>query len=318
MAIATATSVSIARAARQLQAGELVAFPTETVYGLGADATNSEAVARIFAAKGRPHFNPLIIHVLDIEAARALGQFNATATRLAETFWPGPLTLVVKKMPDAGIADLATPGLETIALRSPAHPVARAVLAQAGRPIAAPSANRSGRVSPTLACHVEADLGREVSMILDGGSAVHGLESTVIDASREPARLLRPGAIAADAIEAVLGCPLARGDRDDAERPSSPGQLARHYAPHARLRLDAHEVLPGEVQLAFGPALMSDGMIINLSPSGDLVEAAAVLFASLRALDEAGAAAVAVMPIPHRGLGEAINDRLRRAATPED
>lgn len=310
-----ATPDAIQSAAALLRQGALVAFPTETVYGLGGDATNGEAVARIFAAKGRPSFNPLIVHVPDLATAENLGVLSADARRLAAAFWPGPLTLVVPRRPGGPVADLATAGLDSVALRVPAHPVAHALLVAAGCPIAAPSANRSGHVSPTLARHVAEDLGDRVAMILDAGAAAHGLESTVVDATGERLRLLRPGAVPVSALIEILGYDLPRA-APISSTPMSPGLLASHYAPNARLRLDATEARPGEALLAFGPAAPSQSLVINLSPSADLTEAAANLFAALRAFDEAGADAVAVMPIPDRGLGEAINDRLRRAAAP--
>ena len=315
MPVVKATAESIARAAKALRAGRLVAFPTETVYGLGADATNARAVAEVFAAKGRPRFNPLIVHVESQQAAERFAVLNEKARRLAAAFWPGPLTLVLERRPDAPIADLVTAGLDTLALRAPDHPVARALLKEAGIPIAAPSANRSGHVSPTRAEHVLADLGDIPAMILDGGPTAHGLESTVLDVTGASVVLLRPGAVTADAIEAVLGEPLLRSTSDD-DRPRSPGQLASHYAPATPLRLDATCAEPGEALLAFGPAPAHHGPAINLSPMGDLIEAAANLFAALRTLDATGASAIAVMPIPDTGLGEAINDRLRRAAAP--
>ena len=313
---------ALVEAAHLISAGDLVAFPTETVYGLGGDATNGEAVARIFAAKGRPAFNPLIVHVADFAHARQYGQFPDAAAKLAAAFWPGPLTLVVPHARLSAIADLVSAGLPTLALRCPDHPIARALLVQTGRPLAAPSANRSGHVSATRAEHVAADLGNRVAMILDGGPTAHGLESTILDATGETITLLRPGAVPAYVIEAVLGKSLAR-KTETATRPTSPGQLASHYAPRAKLRLEAREGHAGEALLAFGivPAGVtgpagSDGPVINLSPSGDLIEAAANLFAALRKLDATGVDAIAVMPIPSDGLGEAINDRLRRAAAP--
>lgn len=311
------TSASIGQAAAALRSGRLVAMPTETVYGLAGNARDARAVARIFAAKGRPSFNPLIVHVASLAEAEALGAFDAAAQRLARRFWPGPLTLVVRARARNGIADLATAGLGTIALRVPAHPTARALIAASGLPLAAPSANKSGRLSPTCAADVAADFGPEIACVLDGGVAQHGLESTVIDATTDELVLLRPGAVTAAAIEAATGKPLARAEHAPG-RPSSPGQLLSHYAPRARVRLDARDVGPGEALLAFGPhPLATSGPAINLSDSGDLVEAAARLFASLRKLDAALAspdATIAVMPIPDHGLGEAINDRLRRAA----
>lgn len=315
MPIMPATRDAIDKAGGLIRAGRLVAFPTETVYGVGADATNGEAVAGIFEAKGRPSFNPLIVHVPDLASAEELGRFTPEARTLAVAFWPGPLTLVVARKGSCPVADLATAGLATIALRIPDHPVARALLSAAGRPIAAPSANRSGHVSPTLAGHVEADLGERVAMILDGGATAHGVESTVVDASGTKITLLRPGAVTQEELERLLGYSIARSEAV-AEQPSSPGQLLSHYAPRAHLRLDARESLENEALLAFGRAVPSKGFVINLSPAGDLVEAAANLFASLRAFDAAGATRVAVMTIPETGLGVAINDRLRRAAAP--
>jgi L-threonylcarbamoyladenylate synthase len=274
-------------------------------------------VAAIFAAKGRPRFNPLIVHVPDTDAAARFGCLTDSGRQLATAFWPGALTLVTEKRPGCPVADLATAGLDTIALRVPAHPLAQALLRAADRPIAAPSANRSGHVSPTTAAHVEADLGASVAIILDGGPAPIGLESTVVDVTGEEPVILRLGGLAREDIGRVVGRPVALAQGEPG-KPASPGMLARHYAPAARLRLDAHVVRDGEALLAFGGAVPSHaGLTINLSPSGDLVEAAANLFAALRALDAAGAAAVAVMPIPHAGLGEAINDRLQRAAKVE-
>lgn len=316
-AVRTADQAAIEEAGRLLRAGALVAFPTETVYGLGADATNGRAVASIFETKGRPRFNPLIVHVPSLEAAERIAELSPDARALAAAFWPGPLTLVMKRREDAGISDLVSAGLETIAVRIPAHPVAQALLAAAGRPLAAPSANRSGRVSPTEALHVVEDLGSRPGMILDGGATPHGLESTVLDATGEEIVLLRPGAVPREAIEAALGRALSQGPASDDVHPTSPGQLASHYAPNARLRLNARDVRPGEALLAFGPEVpAATGPSLNLSPSGDLTEAATGLFAALRALDRTGAATIAVMPIPEHGLGEAINDRLSRAAAP--
>jgi L-threonylcarbamoyladenylate synthase len=316
MAMVKASEKAIREAAHELAAGRLVAFPTETVYGLGADATNSRAVAAIFEAKGRPRFNPLIVHVASLAAAEALAEMTPSGRRLAAAFWPGPLTLVLKRKAGAPLADLVTAGLDTVAIRMPDHPVARALLEAAGFPLAAPSANRSGGLSPTQAAHVATDLGDKVAMILDGGPTAHGIESTVLDASGELVRMLRPGAVPADTIEAVLGEKIVRAVRAEA-KPISPGQLASHYAPRARLRLDASQVNPGEALLAFGPgAPETHGPTINLSVHGDLIEAAANLFAALRALDSSGVDTIAVMPIPEHGLGEAINDRLRRAAVP--
>jgi L-threonylcarbamoyladenylate synthase len=315
--IVEASSEAIAAAAAALRRGELVAFPTETVYGLGADATNARAVAAVFEAKGRPVFNPLIVHVASQEAAAELGEMTEAAARLARAFWPGPLTLVLAKRPGCPVADLATAGLDTIAVRVPAHSVARALLRAAGVPIAAPSANRSGHVSPTTAAHVAADLGDRVATILDGGAATIGLESTVVDATGAEPVVLRLGAAARGDIARLLGQEVAVAT-GAAHQPASPGMLARHYAPAARLRLNATEVGPDEALLAFGTSQVPPhaGAMLNLSWSGDLREAAANLFSALRTLDAAGAKAIAVMPIPEQGLGEAINDRLRRAVRP--
>jgi len=300
-----------------LRAGQLVAIPTETVYGLAGDATNAKAVARIFEAKGRPHFNPLIVHLSNAAAAERLGIMTDNARRLAEAFWPGPLTLVLERGPGCPVADLASAGLSTIALRVPASPAAQALIKAAGRPLAAPSANRSGRITATRAQHVAEDLGGAVAMILDAGPAPHGLESTVLDATGNAVGLLRPGALPVEAIEQVLGERITRAD-GSAEKPLSPGQLESHYAPTAALRLDALDVHAGEALLAFGQHLpaAAAGPMRNLSASGNLVEAAANLFTYLRELDSSGASSIAVMPIPEHGLGEAINDRLRRAAAP--
>ncbi len=310
-----ATHEAIAEAGRLLRAGRLVALPTETVYGLGADASNGLAVAAIFAAKGRPRFNPLIVHVASLAAAERLAEFDDVARALATAFWPGGLTLVLAARRPSRVSELATAGLATIALRVPSNAIARAVIVAAGCPIAAPSANRSGHVSPTMAAHVAADLGDRVALILDGGPCAHGIESTIVAPHEGAALLLRPGAIASEAIEAVLGRPLAMPATESDNAPHSPGRLASHYATRARLRLDAREVREGEALLGFGPEPpRPSGPSINLSPSGDLREAAARLFAALRELDASGAATIAVMPIPLEGLGAAINDRLRRAA----
>ena len=310
---------AVAEAARVLAAGGLVAFPTETVYGLGADATSGRAVARIYEAKGRPAFNPLIATVVDRAAAQALAHFNADAARLADAFWPGPLTLVLPKTADCAVAALATAGLDSIAVRVPDHAVARDILAAFGRPVVAPSANRSGHVSPTTAAHVQADLGGRIDLIIDGGATRVGVESTIIACLGEPV-LLRPGGLPRAAIERALGRKLADAPSAPADAaPLAPGMLAAHYAPRTPLRLDAAGVEPGEALLAFGATLPTGAerakRVLNLSARGDLVEAAANLFSHLRALDAAGAGAIAVMPIPHEGLGEAINDRLARAAT---
>lgn len=302
---------SRAEAVRLLRAGALVAFPTETVYGLGADATDEEAVARIFAAKERPRFNPLISHLPTAEAAFALGRATPAAERLAAAHWPGPLTMVLKRAPGCPIAWLASAGLETVALRVPGSAAARALLAEVGRPVAAPSANRSGRVSPTTAAHVAEELGDRVALILDGGPCMVGLESTVVDLSGARPRLLRPGAVTAEQLQALLG-PVERAEAGDAI--TAPGMLASHYAPRAAVRLDATDRLPGEAFLDFGGTRADADL--DLSTAGDPVEAAARLFAALRALDRPGVTAIAVAPVPAAGLGAAINDRLQRAAAP--
>jgi L-threonylcarbamoyladenylate synthase len=322
--LSDASDAAIATAAACLRDGGLVAFPTETVYGLGADATNAAAVAGIYAAKGRPAFNPLISHVADVEAARLIGRFDATAERLAAAFWPGPLTLVLPKTADCRVSDLATAGLDTIAIRIPAHPVAQALLRAVGGPVVAPSANISGHVSPTTAAHVQADLDGRIDLIVDGGPVDVGVESTVVGCFGTPI-LLRPGGVPSEAIEAVLGAPLARPTAESAaenSQPLAPGMLTSHYAPHAAVRLDATSVAAGEALLAFGPNVLPGAehaaVVMNLSMRGDLAEAATHLFGYLRALDAKAVRSIAVMPIPDDGLGEAINDRLRRAAAPKD
>ncbi|MBU6372099.1 MAG: threonylcarbamoyl-AMP synthase [Alphaproteobacteria bacterium] len=310
MTIVAADAAGIARAAAAIRDGALVGLPTETVYGLAADATNGEAVARVYAAKGRPQFNPLIAHVPDLDAALALADLPAAGRALATAFWPGPLTLVAPRRADAPVSSLATAGLDTIAVRAPAHPVAQAVLRAVGRPLAAPSANRSGHVSPTRAAHVEADLGGAVALTLEGGACAVGVESTIVGLFGDGPVLLRPGGVPRAAIEAVIG-PLAM---PTGAAIVAPGMLASHYAPRARVRLDAAAPAPGETYLGFGPGAPPGAA--NLSPRGDLVEAAARLFDLLRALDAEGAAVIAVAPIPAEGLGEAIRDRLARAAAP--
>ncbi len=315
MSVVPANDRTIALAARALRGGGLVAFPTETVYGLGADATNGEAVASIFEMKGRPQFNPLIVHVSRFRAAQTLADFSLEAQYLAREFWPGALTLVLPLLPHSPIADLVTACLDTIALRSPAHPVAQALLEEAGVPVAAPSANLSGHVSPTTAEHVADDLGNGPDFILDAGTTALGLESTIVDVTGARPRLLRPGAVPTGEIEEVVGKPLVPAVTS--ARPNAPGQLESHYAPRAPVRLDATEVGPGEVLLAFGGnAPKTDAPVINLSPNGDLRQAAARLFSALRELDALDPRAIAAMTIPDQGLGEAINDRLRRAAAP--
>ncbi len=318
-----ASAAAIDDAARILAAGGLVAFPTETVYGLGADATNATAIARLYAAKGRPRFNPLIAHVADLAAARTLAKFDAAAETLAEKFWPGPLTLVLPKSTGCAVAELATAGLDSIAVRMPDHPVARDLLRAFGKPIVAPSANRSGHVSPTTAAHVLADLRGRIDLILDGGATPVGVESTIVACLDRPV-LLRPGGLPRTRIEQALGAPLTDPPPDEAEldAPLAPGMLASHYAPRTKLRLDAKEVHEGEVVLAFGstlpPGAAKAAKVFNLSVDGDLVEAAANLFSQLRMLDASNATTIAVMPVPHTGLGEAINDRLARAAAPRE
>jgi len=318
--ILAASHAAAAEAARRLLQGGLVAFPTETVYGLGADATHPEAIARLYRAKGRPSFNPLIAHVHDLAGAKRIARFDAVACRLAEAFWPGPLTLVLPKTPDCAVATLATAGLDTVAVRMPSHAVARDILRELGRPIVAPSANRSGHVSPTTAAHVQSDLDGRIDLIVDGGPVPVGVESTIVGCFEQP-MLLRPGGLSRSAIERVLGCPLQRPPAPsgaEAGQPTAPGMLASHYAPRTPVRLNAVRLEPGEALLAFGPdpAPGSDNAaaMLNLSARGSLTEAAANLFSHLRALDTAGARAIAVMPVPQNDLGEAINDRLRRAA----
>lgn len=313
------TAASLARGAELLRSGALVAFPTETVYGLGADATNDQAVAAIFAAKGRPHFNPLIVHVPSLAEAQDFAEFDARAVALAEQHWPGPLTLVLPRKAGAGLSLLVSAGLDTVAIRVPGHPVAQALLRAARCPVAAPSANRSGAVSPTTPLHVVESLGERVPLVLAGGRCPVGVESTVLDLSGEDAVLLRPGAVLREDMERLLGQPIATAGQDGSESPKkSPGQLLSHYAPAVGVRLNALDVAADEALLAFGPDQLIRGGVarLNLSPTGDLNEAAANLFAFLRQLDKPAVRAIAVMPIPEAGLGTAINDRLRRAAAP--
>lgn len=309
-----ADAAGIARAAGLLRAGGLVAFPTETVYGLGADAGSDAAVAAIYAAKERPEFNPLIVHLPDTAAARAVAWFSGDAERMADIFWPGPLTLVLPLRAGAGISRLVTAGLDSVAVRVPAGGVAQALLRAAAIPVAAPSANPSGRISPTTAEHVLAALSGRIAAVVDGGPCSVGVESTIVDLTGTP-RLLRPGGLPAEILGEALGAPLAPPLPVPANRPTAPGMLGSHYAPKARLRLDAASAREGEVLLGFGHVA---GAAENLSESGDLTEATANLFAALHRLDATGAAAIAVSPIPDRGLGRAINDRLRRAAAPRD
>jgi L-threonylcarbamoyladenylate synthase len=318
--ILPAGDAAVAAAARALAEGGLVAFPTETVYGLGADATNPAAIAHLYQAKGRPAFKPLIAHVGDIVAARKIARFDAPATALAEAFWPGPLTLVLPKTPDCAVADLAAAGLDTVAIRIPAHPVARDILRTFGGPVVAPSANLSGHVSPTMAAHVQSDLAGRIDLIVDGGAVEVGVESTIVGCFDQP-MLLRPGGLPRAEIERVLGRALVQPPADaesDSGQPLAPGMLASHYAPRAKVRLNAGHVEPGEALLAFGLGAISGidaaSIVMNLSERSDLDEAAANLFGHLRALDSKGVRTIAVMSIPDEGLGEAINDRLRRAA----
>ncbi|MBF0326370.1 MAG: threonylcarbamoyl-AMP synthase [Alphaproteobacteria bacterium] len=309
--IEPACALSLAEAGRLLREGRLVAFPTETVYGLGADATCDRAVAAIFEAKGRPSFNPLIVHVADAAEALALVELDDRARLLMARFWPGPLTLVLPRRAGSPVSLLASAGLDTIAVRMPDHPVALDLIRAAGRPLAAPSANRSGAVSPTLALHVVDSLGARVALVLDGGPCRVGVESTVLDLSTATACLLRPGGIAAEEIEAALGSPLARAAIDP-HAPKSPGMLESHYAPGLPVRLNATTAEQDEALLGFGDVAGT----LTLSAAGDLQEAAANLFAMLRLLDGGPHRAIAVAPIPEHGLGLAINDRLRRAAAP--
>jgi L-threonylcarbamoyladenylate synthase len=313
ISISPATPQAISRAAALLRAGRLVAFPTETVYGLGGDATSERAVAAIFEVKGRPRFNPLIVHVPGLAEAEALAVFDDHARRAAARLWPGSLTLVLRRRDESGLSVLASAGLDTVAIRVPRHMVAQALLRETGRPIAAPSANRSGRVSPTEAAHVAEELGDRVALILDGGRTPVGLESTVLDLSGEAAVLLRPGGVTLEQLTELLG-PIAM---PTAAEPKSPGMLASHYATSLPLRLDAIEAHPREALLAFGPDDPPGfAEVLWLSRSGDLAEAAANLFGMLRRLDRPAFVGIAVMPIPEHGLGRAINDRLRRAAAP--
>ncbi|PWR22443.1 L-threonylcarbamoyladenylate synthase [Zavarzinia compransoris] len=306
---------TIAQAGAALKSGFLVGLPTETVYGLAGDATSDRAVAAIFAAKGRPSFNPLIIHLADAAEAAAYAVVSPLAARLMAAFWPGPLTLVLPRRPAGGISLLASAGLDTVALRCPAHPVARAVIRAAGRPLAAPSANPSGKLSPTSARDVADSFPADaLALVIDGGTAPVGVESTIVGLFAAGATMLRPGGLPRAAIEAIAGPLRAAGD--DAQAPQSPGRLLSHYAPGLPVRLDAATVAPDEALLAFGPALEGAKATLNLSAAGDLAEAAANLFAMLRQLDGSGARAIAVMPVPGDGLGEAIRDRLARAAAP--
>jgi L-threonylcarbamoyladenylate synthase len=327
--IKQATPHTLSEAATLLRDGALVAFPTETVYGLGADATKSDAVAKIYALKKRPSFNPLICHVATIEQAERIAIFNARARLLAQSFWPGPLTMVLPIHPDGTLSDLVTAGLKTVAVRIPSHPVALDLLHLVDRPIAAPSANMSGTVSPTSALHVADSFGHDAPFILAGGSSTIGLESTIIDASNECVTLLRPGHITLEDL-ALYVPDITKAKSDNPETITAPGQMARHYATHTPLRLNAVDVKAGEALLAFGSLKfmgaqdhgfakdMPAHLMRNLSADGDLSEAAANLFRMMRDLDQAGATSIAVMAIPDHAVGIAINDRLRRAAIQED
>lgn len=315
----TSTDTDIRRAASLLKQNQLVAFPTETVYGLGGNALSDTAVAAIYAAKGRPQFNPLIVHVPSLQEATRYAGFNSMAERLARHFWPGPLTLVLRRTGNCPLSLLVSAGMETVALRAPAHPLAQALLTESGLPIAAPSANRSGRISPTEAAHVQSELGNRVAMILDGGGCQVGIESTVVDATGNQPVILRPGSVTPEQLANVTHMPVHFATEGDAIL--APGMLSSHYAPDSPLRLNATTVNPHEALLAFGNNVPEGAIATeNLSPSGNLQEAAANLFRMLRKLDAVGAQRIAVMPVPQAGagnaLGIAINDRLKRAATP--
>ncbi|MCY0094132.1 L-threonylcarbamoyladenylate synthase [Hoeflea ulvae] len=310
---------TLAVAIEALQRGEPVAVPTETVYGLAADATNPHAVTAIYEAKGRPRFNPLISHVADLEMARAHVVFSPLAEKLAEAFWPGPLTLVLPLSASPGIHPLTTAGLATAAVRMP-QGFARDLIAGLGRPLAAPSANRSGRVSPTTAAHVAEDLGDRIGLILDGGPCPVGVESTILAVDDGRLRLLRPGGLAVEAIENIARMAVERPEPDSGQAVIAPGMLASHYAPDAAVRLNASAALPGEAVIRFGGVPLAGEaearVVMDLSASGDLREAAANLFDFIKRADAAGATGIAVAPVPMHGLGEAINDRLSRAAAP--
>jgi L-threonylcarbamoyladenylate synthase len=308
------TRQALRQAARLLRRSRLVAFPTETVYGLGADATSDRAIAAIYAAKRRPRHNPLIVHVATTDEARRLAQFDPRAERLARQFWPGPLTLVLKRRAGARLSKHISPALTSVALRVPDNPIALSLIRRSGRPIAAPSANASGGVSPTRAAHVRQSLGGRVAMVLDGGPCPVGLESTVVDLTGKQARLLRPGGVPLEALRDAIGTVLADEAETEELRPASPGRLLSHYAPSRPVRMNASGPRDGEAYLAFGRG--SNRATLNLSEKADLAEAAANLFAMLRTLDRPEFTAIAVAPIPRQGIGRAINDRLKRAAAP--
>ncbi|MDA0785100.1 MAG: L-threonylcarbamoyladenylate synthase [Proteobacteria bacterium] len=306
---------TLTRAADILRSGGLVAFPTETVYGLGADARNDKAIARVFAAKDRPSFNPLIVHVPDLAAAGALGEVNDHAVALAERYWPGPLSFVLPRRADSGLSLLVSAGLDTVALRAPAHPLAQDLLTRFGGPIAAPSANRAGEVSPTTAAHVLESLGDAPDLIVDGGACMVGLESTVVDLCGDRPAILRHGAVTREQLERMLGSVDDASVPESGQAPRSPGQIAKHYAPSLPLRINATDPGPDEAFIAFGePGGKNAAVIRSLSPSGNVIEAAARLFALLRELDRPEFTAIVVAPVPETGIGRAVNDRLRRAA----
>ena len=320
--IDTISDASIANAVTHLRAGDLIAFPTETVYGLGADATNAAAVAQIFAVKQRPEFNPLISHVASLDAAFELGMETPIATSLANAFWPGPLTLVLQRRPQCTVTLLATAGLNKIGIRVPAHKGAQLLLCEFGKPVAAPSANPSGQISPSTADHVIRGLGKNVGFLLDGGPCESGLESTIIDCTGRRACLLRPGGVTREAVATALAdagldpAITITKPLNNQTKPIAPGQLTSHYAPRATLRVAAKTRQRGEEMIGFGKIYGAGKLRLNLSPSGDLIEAAANLFSMLHAADATNTEKIAIAPIPNNGLGEAINDRLRRAAAP--
>lgn len=303
-------------ATKKLDAGEIVSFPTETVYGLGADATNSTAVAKIYGAKQRPRFNPLIVHLSEADKAQNYVQMNSLAQKLADSFWPGPFTMVLPLREKSGLSDLITAGLDTVAVRVPKNSIAHELLRTFDGPIAAPSANKSGNISPTTAAHVDGEFGDELDMIIDGGPCDKGLESTIVQIDDSGITLLRPGNITPADIEKVTGQTIHLNDQPS-DNPVAPGQLKSHYAPNAKMRLNATRPTPGEAYLAFGQN-SSTANSLNLSPTGDLIEAASNLFSMMRALDHLNLQTIAVAPIPNTGLGIAINDRLERAAAPRE